>query len=205
MPAGKTVREIEALIGMMFVILAKITALINRLTLLTALFIVSTAFARAQEGHLISDIPCIDVSEDRHEKLVGWASANDTDADRAQRKAVLLARDELARSVGTLTERFAETFTKSLKDTDSGAEGRHDRYFSVQSDLTAELLRGVEIICEEKEYRSEGIYTAYAAVRVGRDFFLQSCRRIALRTEGDESKEAVLSETDSAVQEILGN
>lgn len=173
------------------------------LILLAAFCFVSLGSLIAQADTSISDMPCRVELEGRHEKLTAGAFANDADETRAEEKAAQLAREELTRALGKIAKRFADAYTAIREDKNRGNNEDVDSYFSVQSDLVAESLRGAEVICEKTEYRTDGVYVAYAAMGVPRSFFEQSSRNIVKHAQRGQAEET-RDDADEALREVLG-
>lgn len=140
-------------------------------------------FAKAAAGQdePISEIPCGSAGYDLPAKLTAWASALDADRETAERKAVLIARDELSRSIGTLVESVTDLYASSADENGAPADAESN-FFSLQRSLTVETLRGVETICREGEYTDEGLYRAYVAMAVDPDFFSKRCAAVVIAT-----------------------
>ncbi len=187
----------------MFVSFGKPTLVMRPLILLAAFCFVSLGSLIAQADTSITDMPCRVELDGRHEKLTAGAFANDANETRAEEKAALLAREELARSLGKIAKHFADAYTAIREDKNRGNYEAMGTYFSVHSELVAESLRGAEVICEKTEYRTDGVYVAYTAMGVPRSFFEQSCRNIVKYLEGGPT-EGRGDDADEALREVLG-
>lgn len=130
--------------GPIIVPFGKLLPVLRPLIVLAAFFSLSIGYLTAQTDSSITDIPCRVETDGRDGKLTAGAFAKDADAARAEKKAALLAREELAGSVGELAKRFADAYTE-IRENNVGEDNvRTGTYFSVYSELTAEALRGAE-------------------------------------------------------------
>lgn len=140
------------------------------------------ALGAAGQDEPISDTPCGSAGYDLPAKLIAWASAEDADVETAERKAVLMARDELSRSLSTLVEAVTEMYTAS-EDKNGDATDARSGFYSVQRSLADETLRGAEIICREVEPTDDGNHRVYISMAVDPDFFAKRCVAVVVATD----------------------